>query len=173
MDWNKLISQFLNGDTDAIQAVFTVAGFFVGIVGTFFVARSFSQQTKINLQQYELNRIAGEKHRRVIRPNFQIEPINEGLTLIGFRLKLTNAIALNIRLYSCDAMGNKTSELLSSHNAWEPGEQSKIYPINKEAVLNDVNKFAELCYDDEDGTKYFQELKRRANEIYVTFPILS
>ena len=172
MNWNKLISQFLNGDTNAIQAVFTILGFIVGVAGTFFVARSFRQQTKINAQQYELNRIAGEKHRRAIRPNFQVQGISADATLSAFKLKLTNAIALNITLYKCNALGDETSEIFSRHNAWEPGEESEIYQYLSESTVPNTTNIGILKFTDEDGVQYYQCLKYKNAQAYVTFPKL-
>lgn len=172
MDWSKLIQEFLKGEHEAIQAVFTILGFLVGIVGTFFVAKSFIQQTKINSQQYELNRIAGEKHRRSIRPNFQLEAVLSGSEIRGFTLKLQNAIALNISLLKCDEHGKASDVLMSSHNAWEPGETSGEYAFDSIFEGTDAKCFAIINFSDEDGTKYQQYLKHRNKKLHVTFPML-
>lgn len=172
MNWNKLISQFLNGDTNAIQAVFTIFGFLVGVAGTYFVAKSFRQQTKINAQQYDLNRIAGEKHRRTIRPNFQVIGYFQDQLLKGFELKLTNAIALNIKMFRVDERGNRTLDVINQHNAWEPNDPSAIYFLDQIGDVGQAVTVRILQFTDEDENLYLQMIKQKGNEVYATFPQL-
>jgi cbb3-type cytochrome oxidase subunit 3 len=70
MNWSQLITDFSAGKPDAIQAIFSILGFVITLLGTLYVAITFHQQKKINKTQEKLNIIALEKDRRELLPYF-------------------------------------------------------------------------------------------------------
>src|ERR1700759_3539549 len=101
MHWGNLFTDFSNGKPEAVQAVLSIVTILIGAIGTIYVAITFKRQTKINRQQFELNRLAAEKHRREIRPVFTVSGrVDNEKGICHFTL--TNAIALNVEFWYYD-----------------------------------------------------------------------
>ncbi|MBL4676228.1 MAG: hypothetical protein JKY70_08505 [Mucilaginibacter sp.] len=174
MHWYKLFADFLKGDPNAIQAIFSMAGFTATIIGIIYISRSFKQQTHIYKQQLNLNRLSIEKHRRDVRPNFLIKPVAGKHTGMVYSIILTNAIAVKITIDTFNEQGELLAAFSSKHNAWDVTDDPRIMDleipissiIKPEFVLN------RLLFEDEDGRKYQQNVKYRSGDIYTTFPIL-
>lgn len=174
MHWYTLFENFLKGEPNAIQAIFSMAGFLATIIGIIYISRSFKQQTHIYRQQLNLNRLAIEKHRREVRPNFLITPIVDDKPGISYNIKLSNAIAVQIVIESFDADGKRLPKLSSKHNAWDVIDEARKmhFDLDVKEVLDKQFILNKLSFKDEDSRVYEQDVVYRKGEIYSTFPRL-
>jgi hypothetical protein len=142
----------------------------VGLVGTLYIVFNFRQQTKINRQQQYLNKLVQEKHRREIRPYFQIKTDpNSTKDEFTYLLYLTNAIALAISIYSVQ-YDNGLETLDSEHNAWVPEDEPVVKTDEGQPPVNETVILKKIIFTDEEGRVYCQLIKRKGNSVYTTLP---
>ncbi|SEO67615.1 hypothetical protein [Mucilaginibacter sp. OK283] len=173
MSWSTLFNDFLMGKPDAIQAIFSILGFFATITGIIFVVMSFNKQEKINKLQTKINKYSLEKDRRSIRPRFALT--SEMPDEYGFRLN--NSRALNVLLKEFHGEENEHCILRVKRDYVEVGEifheVQTLVGGNPPDIVNPKGKQKQynIEFEDEDGRLYAQDVYYEFG-ISITFPML-
>lgn len=155
----------------------TVADWTIVIVtfaGTLYIALSFNEQRKINVQQAEINRLSMERDRREIRPYFKIASERhypeDGVYMMN--LELTHAFATSI-MFTYFNKGEYIAQTNVIQQAeWEVGAKMQIQVVDnkKEDAIKGSVGLVHIKFKDEDDRCYDQTITMGNNRFDITFP---
>jgi hypothetical protein len=181
LNWTTLYHDFLNGRSDAIQAIFSALGLVVTLLGVIYVAINFHQQKKINKAQQELNRLAMEKDRRELFPWFTGAPTkgnNSELPIPGiiyYGLYLKDNKALDATVFKTNNKGEIIERLYLPASVVVPSDDK---PFIDNILINydpaNPPKETEFTYliifTDQIGRPYYQKLGYNGDKVVLLYP---
>lgn len=173
MNWNDLWDNLLNGKPDTIQAVFSIFGVIITLLGTIYVAITFHQQRKINAVQQNINLLAIEKDRRELFPWFTGVVDRESDTTVFYNLILKDNKALDVEIIPIDQTGNflkpkyeVSQVVIPRDNAFDIVEVKKV---NIQPDSTFIKQYL-LYYLDQVGRPYTQELGHDGKKVVLLYP---
>lgn len=176
MNWSHLFLDFSNGDTNAIQAIFSILGFGVTLAGTLYVVKTFNQQKQINQSQLDLNRLALEKDKRDLFPMFMGRNHGQG-NVDGFteyHLILKFNKARDIEIFPISSTGMISPPLYYPCQIAMPDDNKPFLTINIKVsdycAPSTFDKQYLLYFTDEVGRPYTQEIGHNADHVVALYP---
>ena len=120
----------------------------VTIITAYFIWKTLHEQVIIN-------KVSINKDRRDVRPEFKIIYDSEDLT---FKLYVTNATAINVIIHN------------KSH-VEKPQNITVWHKEFKKVVVPEYSIWT-ICFKDEDGREYKQEISGNKDGVFIDFPRL-
>ncbi|PWK74175.1 hypothetical protein LX99_03976 [Mucilaginibacter oryzae] len=176
MNWNHLFLDFSNGDTNAIQAIFSILSFGVTLAGTLYVVKTFNQQKQINLSQLDLNKLALEKDKRDLLPMFigKSHEENQIEGIIEYDLILKYNKARDIEIFPINQRGDFLSPIYYPTQISMPKDDKPFTTIKIKVAdscpPSSFDKQYLLYYTDEVGRPYTQEIGHDAERAVILYP---